>query len=62
MWEMGQNTKDSVTVAVLTEVRRKCGLNIKSSIELNCSTEEKRTLTAANAVPSFTKQLQTCSC
>jgi len=55
---MGENTKHSATLVVLTKVRKKYALYLKSSVKSNFSPGGKSILTLANALLSFTKQIR----
>jgi hypothetical protein len=52
---MGENTKHSATLVVLTKMRGKYALYLKSSVKPNYSPGEKRILTPANALLSITR-------
>jgi hypothetical protein len=47
---MGENTKDSATIVVVTEVLRKYARNLKSSVKADCSLGDKKILTPADAL------------
>jgi hypothetical protein len=55
---MGENTKHSATMVAVTKERRKYALYLKSSVKPNFSPGERRILTPANALLSFTKQIR----